>query len=200
MGLCLQSGFVIPTHPECDSIANNCTEMNKLGNLRFLFYYDTKGQQIISIDSMDKNNASKIIDIPYNLSDRGFISDNPFWPKGFNTKNMTYKPSVFWPKKYYFLYIISINTSDTFLATNSLLNKNWTHSWRYISLEEYKGIVFTSAFWWKKTNMIYVIGENQNKRREAFIYRFDENDLKKPFVSTVNFKNLLNFELIAKNS
>jgi hypothetical protein len=188
VGLSFQSGFVIPTHPECDSSANNCTEMNKLENLRFLFYYDMKGEQIISIDLMVKNNASKTIDIPYYLLDRGPINDNPFWPKGLNTKNMTYKPSVFWPKKYYFLYIISSNTSDTFLATNSSLNKNWTHSWRYISLEEYKGIVFTAAFWWKKTNMIYVIGENRNKGREAFIYRFDENGLKKLFVSTVNLK------------
>lgn len=91
----------------------------------------------------------------------------------------TYKPAAFWPKYYYFLYVFnSFDSKEAVLATNSLLNKDWINSWNYSYISGSKDMLFTTAFWWKKTNTIYFIGEKKHKPRNGYVFKFDPKDLR----------------------
>ncbi len=156
----------------------------------FLFDYNSGGQQIYKLYAKESDNKNVEKEFPYGLKTKNYtlIKRNEFWPNGWQIANQTFKPCAYWPQKYYFLYIMNGKTSEDkpVLATNSLLNNDWTHSWTYNNIAGFEGKVFTSAFWWIKTDKIYVIAENRTANRSGFVYEFDEINLSNPFKPIVS--------------
>jgi len=191
-----QTAYYIPKTPECDTNYSDCNQIKKLDSSLFTFYLHWSDKvQYYGINIMDANGrivnkSNKPYGLNHNL--KGYLlQKHQFWPKGWHNTGQIYKASAFWPKKYYFVYIMNGKTSNdtAVLATNSLLNKNWTNCWNYTQLVGYEGKLFTAAFWWRQTDSIYVVIENRNERtndrRDAFVYRFDSENLKNPFIPTV---------------
>jgi len=149
----IQSGYYIQdlAHLQCHPEFNKCNQIKKLDFMRTQFGYTKNNKlQVYWILFFDQNNQLiKDREIPYGLKSSAYIYNNEFWPNGFGDQNQTHKSSAFWPKEYYFLYIINGKTpkENAFLATNSLLNYNWSNSWTYTTLKESEGMLFTAAFW-----------------------------------------------------
>jgi hypothetical protein len=189
----LQSGYGIQTPPKCEPIDSYCKEMKELNNIRIIFLYETFNKiqfHLIKFINFTNDKAIKPKPkLPYSLKEFDNITED-FWPKGWATKGQTHKPAAFWPKLYYFIHIINGKTpkDNAVLATNSLLNKDWTNSWIRTEIKGFKGMQFTSAFWWKKSDSIYVVIENKTDNRQGFVYEFDEKNLKNPFIPTVSLE------------
>jgi hypothetical protein len=97
----------------------------------FLFDYNSRGQQIYRLYAKEADNKNDGKEFPYGLKTKDYtlIERNEFWPNGWEIPNQTLKPCAYWPLKYYFLYIMNgkIFEEKPVLATNSLLNNDWTH-------------------------------------------------------------------------
>ncbi len=107
-------------------------------------------------------------------------------------RNSTYKPAAK-PKYYQFLYVFNgFNSREAILATNTLLNTNWINSSIYSSISGSEDMLFTTAFWWKKTDTIYVITEKKHKPRNGCVFKFDSKSLRNGCVFKFDSKSLRN--------